>query len=144
MKTVRVRNHLQGLGWGSWLWHSIQDISNKRDKTSYILRVNYVSRTQFDLWDFKFSRRRVWSSASTRMYCRVLNWMSTDVSEVRATCIIRTIMEAARISETSVDFQLRTRRYIPEDSELHTVWLAHDLNQKNAWHEQKSFLCRVL
>jgi hypothetical protein len=33
--------------------------------------------------------------------------MSTNVSEVRAACIIRAI-------------QLRTRQYIPEDSELHT------------------------
>jgi hypothetical protein len=49
--------------------------------------------------------------------------MSTDVSEVRAASIIRTIalmMEAARTSETSVDIQLRIRQYIPEDSELHT------------------------
>jgi hypothetical protein len=30
------------------------------------------------------------------------------------------MMEAARTSETSVDIQLRTRQYIPEDSELHT------------------------
>jgi hypothetical protein len=30
------------------------------------------------------------------------------------------MMEAARNSETSVDIQLRTRQYIPEDSELHT------------------------
>jgi hypothetical protein len=29
-------------------------------------------------------------------------------------------MEAARTSETSVDIQLRTRQYIPGDSELHT------------------------
>jgi hypothetical protein len=29
-------------------------------------------------------------------------------------------MEAARISETSVDIQLRTWQYIPQDSELHT------------------------
>jgi hypothetical protein len=28
-------------------------------------------------------------------------------------------MEAARTSETSVDIQLRTRQYIPEDSELY-------------------------
>jgi hypothetical protein len=28
-------------------------------------------------------------------------------------------MEAALASETSVDIQLRTRQYIPEDSELH-------------------------
>jgi hypothetical protein len=46
--------------------------------------------------------------------------MSTDVSEVRAASIIRAMMEAARTSETSVDIQLRTRQYIPEDYELHT------------------------
>jgi hypothetical protein len=28
------------------------------------------------------------------------------------------MMEAARTSETSVDIQLRTRQYMPEDSEL--------------------------
>jgi hypothetical protein len=33
---------------------------------------------------------------------------------------IALMMEAARASETSVDIQLRTRQYIPEDSELHT------------------------
>jgi hypothetical protein len=37
------------------------------------------------------------------MYCRVLNLMSADVSEVRATSIIKA---------------LRTRQYIPEDYEL--------------------------
>jgi hypothetical protein len=47
--------------------------------------------------------------------------MSTDVSQVRDAFIIRALMmEAARTSETSVDIQLRTRQYIPEDSELHT------------------------
>jgi hypothetical protein len=50
--------------------------------------------------------------------------MSTDVSEVRAASIIRVMealmMEAAHTSETSVDIQLRTRQYIPQDSELHT------------------------
>jgi hypothetical protein len=30
------------------------------------------------------------------------------------------MMETARTSETSVDIQLRTRHYIPEDSELRT------------------------
>jgi hypothetical protein len=44
--------------------------------------------------------------------------MSTDVSEVRAASIITLLMEAARTSETSVDIQLRTWQYIPEDSEL--------------------------
>jgi hypothetical protein len=52
--------------------------------------------------------------------------MSTDVSEFRAASIIRAVMmialmmEAERTSETSVDIQLRTRQYIPEDFELHS------------------------
>jgi hypothetical protein len=59
-------------------------------------------------------------SQSSGMYIRVLN-MSTDVSEVRAASnIIALMMEAARTSKTSVDIQLRTWQYIPEDSELHT------------------------
>jgi hypothetical protein len=50
-----------------------------------------------------------------------LTEFSTNVSEVRAASIIRAMMmEAAHISETSDDIQLRTRQYIPEDSELHT------------------------
>jgi hypothetical protein len=48
--------------------------------------------------------------------------------------IIRSMMEAARTSETSVDIQLRIQ-YIPEDSELHTrrhenLW-SHISNVKN-------------
>jgi hypothetical protein len=30
------------------------------------------------------------------------------------------MVEAARTSETSVDIKLKTRQYIPENSELHT------------------------
>jgi hypothetical protein len=41
------------------------------------------------------------------------------VSEVHAASIIALMMEAARTSETSVDIQLGTRQYIPEDSELY-------------------------
>jgi len=50
----------------------------------------------------------------------------TDVSEVRTASIIRAMiiialmMEAVRTSETSVNFNVTTRRYIPEDSKLHT------------------------
>jgi hypothetical protein len=51
--------------------------------------------------------------------------MLTDVSEVRAASIIALMTEAARISETSVDIQLRTRQYIPEDSEIRTVKCCH-------------------
>jgi hypothetical protein len=34
------------------------------------------------------------------------------------------MMEAARTSETSVDIQLRTRQYIPADSELNKIMLS--------------------
>jgi hypothetical protein len=48
--------------------------------------------------------------------------MPADVSDVHAACIISALialmMEAARTSKTSVDVQLRTRQYIPGDSEL--------------------------
>jgi hypothetical protein len=48
----------------------------------------------------------------------------TDVSEVVTAYIIRAMsalmMEAVRTSETSVKFNLNTRRYIAEYSELHT------------------------
>jgi hypothetical protein len=44
--------------------------------------------------------------------------LSTDVAEVRAVSITALMMEAVRTSETSVDIQLRTLQYIPEDSEL--------------------------
>jgi hypothetical protein len=48
----------------------------------------------------------------------------TDVSEVRTASVIRAIialmMEAVRTSETSVHFNVTTRRYIQEESKLHT------------------------
>jgi hypothetical protein len=42
------------------------------------------------------------------------------------------MMEAARTSETSVAIQLRTRKYIPEDSELHLVFLSASWNYKRS------------
>jgi hypothetical protein len=39
---------------------------------------------------------------------------------VRAASIIALMMKAARTSETSVDIDLTTEQYIPEDSELQT------------------------
>jgi hypothetical protein len=49
------------------------------------------------------------------MFCLKLltNVRTCEISSSHAV-----IMEAARTSETSVDIQLRTRQYIPEDSEL--------------------------
>jgi hypothetical protein len=44
--------------------------------------------------------------------------MLTDVPEVRAVSIIALMMEAARTSGTSVNIQLRTWQYMPEDSVL--------------------------
>jgi hypothetical protein len=83
-----------------------------------------------------------WRSESSGMYFRVLNWMSTDVSEVREASIIRAMSEytgllcnqwsfRARLTHRPddggsthlwnvVDIQLRTRQYIPEDSDHHT------------------------
>jgi hypothetical protein len=47
---------------------------------------------------------------------------------VRAASIIRAMMmEATHASETSVDIQLRTRQYIPEDSELH-LWVYYGVD----------------
>jgi hypothetical protein len=63
---------------------------------------------------------RLMKLKSSGMYCRVLSWMSTDVSEGACCDLIALVMEAARISETTVDIQLKTRQYISEDSELHT------------------------
>jgi hypothetical protein len=45
----------------------------------------------------------------------------TDVSEVRNASIIKVVMmEAVRISETLVNLNVSTLRYIPKDSKLHT------------------------
>jgi hypothetical protein len=44
------------------------------------------------------------------------------LSQGRADSIIALMMEAASTSETSVDIQLRTRQYIPEDSELGSLF----------------------
>jgi hypothetical protein len=49
--------------------------------------------------------------------------------------IIALMMEAARTSETSVDIQLRTWQYIPEDSELQcklccSIFLSHCFSLK--------------
>jgi hypothetical protein len=55
--------------------------------------------------------------------------MFTNVSEVLAASIIRAMMmEAARTSETSVNFYQATRRYNPEDSHLRKNTLLSDFN----------------
>jgi hypothetical protein len=42
----------------------------------------------------------------------------TDFSGVRTASINMAMMEEVRTSETSVNFNVTTRRYIPEDSKL--------------------------
>jgi histidine ammonia-lyase len=55
------------------------------------------------------------------MYRRVVRLKLTDVSEVHTASIITALtMEAVRTSEMSVNFNVTTLRYIPEDSKLHT------------------------
>jgi hypothetical protein len=54
------------------------------------------------------------------MQRRVAKLMLTDASEVCTASIITALMmEAVRTSETSVNINLATRRYIPEDCKLH-------------------------
>jgi hypothetical protein len=50
---------------------------------------------------------------------RVVTLKLTDVSEV-CTAITALMMAAVRTSETSINFNVSTRRYIPEDSKHHT------------------------
>jgi hypothetical protein len=51
------------------------------------------------------------------MLRRVVKLMLSEVSEVRTACIIIALtMVAVRTSKTSVNINLTTRRYIPEDS----------------------------
>jgi hypothetical protein len=54
------------------------------------------------------------------MQRRVVTLKLTDVSEVRAASIMAQIMEAIRTSETSVNFNVTTRRCVPEDSKFYT------------------------
>jgi hypothetical protein len=76
----------------------------------FILSWNYGTHGNFRLirfrmWDFKFSRRRVWSSEmSSGMYCRVKQ-LSTDVSEVRVASII-TAVHPRRQFWTSTKIQI--------------------------------------
>jgi hypothetical protein len=58
-------------------------------KHSYLPNENIFHKAYVSLWDFKFSRWRVWcSELSSGLYCCV-KWLSTDVSEVRTASIIR-------------------------------------------------------
>jgi abortive infection bacteriophage resistance protein len=53
-----------------------------------------------------------WSSESSGMYCHVLNWMSTDVSEVHAASIIRVMRHLWNVVRHSIkNTEAHTRRF---------------------------------
>jgi hypothetical protein len=101
--------------------HSTINIDFTHRRTNVI----NVHRTE-GRWDFKFSRRRVWSSESSGMYCHVFNWMSTDVSEVRAASIIRAM----------------TRR--PDDGGSTYIWNAGRHSIKNTAVHPRRFWASVI
>jgi hypothetical protein len=70
----------------------------------------------------------------------VVNLVLSDVSEVHtASIIIARMMEAVRTSETSVNTNLTTRRYIPEDSKLHTR-LRENLKSHKAFYNLRKLI----
>jgi hypothetical protein len=68
-----------------------------------------------------------WRVLSCEIKRHIEHWKSTDVSKEHITSIFRAFhllsstlkMESICSSETLVDFQRTTRRYIPQDSTLH-------------------------
>jgi hypothetical protein len=48
------------------------------------------------------------------MYCRVLNWISTDVSEVRAASIIRAMRQCSTFQKTSRHLRNKKREYLKD------------------------------
>jgi hypothetical protein len=67
------------------------------------------------MWDFKFSQRQVWSLVFWDVApCSHAEVDRHFISEVRTVSII-TLMELVRTSETSVNFNMTTQHYIPED-----------------------------
>jgi hypothetical protein len=82
------------------------------------------------MWDFKFSRRRVWcSELSSGMYCRV---KSSSL-----------MMEAVRTSETSVDNHF-TRQYIPEDNSEQLTFSCAKVRKHLKWKRTWLLLrCRI-
>jgi hypothetical protein len=63
-------------------------VSRDISETSRRMGESHI-KWNYSMWDFKFSRRRVWcSELSSGLYCHV-KWLSTDVSEVRTASIIR-------------------------------------------------------
>jgi hypothetical protein len=66
---------------------------SQTERDLFQINISSLSSTKYKtMWDFRFSRRWVWNSESSGMYCHVLNLMSTYVSAVRAASIIRAII----------------------------------------------------
>jgi hypothetical protein len=82
---------------------------------SYILESNVRLRVGFEVLTAVSTKMAVfWVVAPCSL-------VVTNVSEVLAASIIRAMMEAARASETLVNFYQTTRRYNPEDSHLRQI-----------------------
>jgi hypothetical protein len=79
-----------------------------------------------------FDDELVWRWQPSGIQHRVVSLKQTDVSEVGTASII-TLMEAVRTSETSVNYNMTTRRYIPEDYHLHTRHRKNLKSHKNLY-----------
>jgi hypothetical protein len=90
-------------------------------------------RTLGILWNLRFSQQWLWRVLSAGIWCRVVRWKSTDVSEehiadlclppaftlVSCSAYSSTLkMEVICSSKTLADFQWTTGYYSPEDSIL--------------------------
>jgi hypothetical protein len=59
-----------------------------------------------------------WSSESSGIYCRVLNWMSADVSEIRAASVIRA-MATHRPDDGGSTYLWNVGRYLIKNTAVH-------------------------
>jgi hypothetical protein len=68
-----------------------------------------------------------------------------EVSDLRtASIIIALMMEAVRNSETSVNFNVTTRRYISEDSKLHTRRRENLKSRINELRDLSNAMCQKI
>jgi len=111
------------------------------------------------LWDFKFSRRRVWcSELSSGLYCRV-KWLSTDVSEVRTASIIRDgwrqyaplkrrstiILHGSITQKTTLNIECKPLEALLNNTKIpwKTRWLSSNINGAKARLLQRSCYLRA-
>jgi hypothetical protein len=150
-------------------------------RTASIIRVTIIT--------FIFVVVRTWNVTSWRFFRRCTNSVhDTALYSLRTNQILRTIVgliifieiihlpissflslivlviEAAYTSETSVDIELRTWQYIPEDSQLHTAYrlylltkhpsylkksppflnICRHMQKKSKWNEGSSCGCQAV